>query len=603
MNKKTAYGSIGFGLMVALTLSPHSSVLAEEIDEIVVSATGIPTPVSQIGSSVDVITAEDLEQQQITYLQDALKLKGMNIPQSGGPGTISNVFMRGLPGRYTNLVIDGISMFDPSFSNQVLWNDVTTNGVGKVEILRGSQGVLYGSNTIAGVISQFTAIGGDDQQTLRAELGEYGTKNISLSSKGETEAGEYGFGISRFHTDGFSAAKAPDGNTGSFDDDAYDNTSINGKFRTYISEDVSFDVVLRNVEGKVETDTGANTDALNMWSEFRRNASRFAVNAQTGSLSRQFGFINYDNEIDNFSNSAVSWSQDTERRVFDYRGVLDADRNVQFVFGAGSDESHDGSNKIDIQNVYGLVQIRPADAVILTAAVRRDDHDLFGEHDTYRATAALTLADGFTTRAAYGTGFRAPTLSELYGYYGGDATLTPEESQSAELGADLQVSDALGFAFTGYYIVIEDKIDWVPARQMNEQLDGRSRVRGGEFAANLRASNRLSFEFDVSYTDSKKPDGSREVRVPRVQGSIAANYAATDHLQVGASVKQVQGVVDIGDAELDDYTLFDVRASYQLSDAVKAFARLENAADEDYETIAGYGTPGRAFYVGVTSSF
>ena len=595
MNKKNMIS----GLLAALVVTP---LAGQEVDEIIVSATGIPTPAAEIGASVDVITAADLEAKQITYLQDALKLKGINVPQNGGPGTISNVFMRGLPGRYTNLMIDGISMFDPSFSNQVLWSDVTTNGAAQVEILRGSQGVLYGSNTIAGVISQFTAIGGDQQQTLRAELGEYGTQNISLSSRGETEAIEYGFGVSRFHTDGFSAAKRPAGNDSQFDDDAYDNTSINGKVRTHISDDVSVDVVVRNAEGKVETDIGANTDALNMWSEFRRNAARLAVNARTGQFSHQLGFTNYDNEIDNFSNSAVSWSQDTERHVLDYRSVFDASESLQMVFGAGSDESHDGTNEVDIQNFYGLVQIRPFSALAVTAAARRDEHDLFGEHDTYRATAALTLADGFTTRAAYGTGFRAPTLSELYGY-GGDRSLTPEESRSAELGADVKISEAFRLALTGYYIVIEDKIGWVPARQMNEQLDGRSRVKGGELAANFKVSNQLSFDFDVTYTDSKKPDGDREVRVPRMQGSVAANFAATEHLQIGAVVKQVQGVLDIGDAKLDDYTLFDLRASYQVSDAVKAFARLENAADEDYETIAGYGTSGRAFYFGVSSAF
>ena len=100
------------------------------------------------------------KRQQITYLQDALKLKGINVPQSGGVGTLSNVFLRGLPGKYTDLVVDGISMYDPR-SGQVLWQDVVTDGVDQVEILRGSQGLLFGSNTIAGVISQFTKIGGD----------------------------------------------------------------------------------------------------------------------------------------------------------------------------------------------------------------------------------------------------------------------------------------------------------------------------------------------------------------------------------------------------------------------------------------------------------
>ena len=139
------------------------------MDEIIVSATGIPTPAAQIGASVDVITAADLEAQQITYLQDALKLKGINVPQSGGVGTLSNVFLRGLPGKYTDLVVDGISLFDAG-SNQVLWNDVTSDGIDQVEILRGSQGVLYGSNTIAGVISQFSAIYGHPRSIKSGEV-------------------------------------------------------------------------------------------------------------------------------------------------------------------------------------------------------------------------------------------------------------------------------------------------------------------------------------------------------------------------------------------------------------------------------------------------
>ena len=151
------------GLLAALTLTPAA---AQEVDEIIVSATGIPTPAAQIGASVDVITAADLEAQQITYLQDALKLKGINVPQSGGSGGLSNVFMRGLPGKYTDLLVDGISMFDPG-NNQVFWNDVIADGIGRVEILRGSQGVLYGSNTIAGVISQFTDVGGLNEQKAR----------------------------------------------------------------------------------------------------------------------------------------------------------------------------------------------------------------------------------------------------------------------------------------------------------------------------------------------------------------------------------------------------------------------------------------------------
>ncbi|MDG1691066.1 MAG: TonB-dependent receptor plug domain-containing protein, partial [Alphaproteobacteria bacterium] len=168
---------------VCLSASLMAPALAQEVDEIIVSATGIPTPAAQIGASVDVLTAEDLENQQVIYLQDALKLKGINIPQSGGIGTLSNVFLRGLPGKYTDLVIDGISLYDPR-SEQVLWQDITTDGVEQVEILRGSQGVLFGSNTIAGVVSQFTKLGGETENRIRLEAGELSTQKLSMKGNG-----------------------------------------------------------------------------------------------------------------------------------------------------------------------------------------------------------------------------------------------------------------------------------------------------------------------------------------------------------------------------------------------------------------------------------
>ena len=586
---------------LCLSASLMAPALAQEVDEIIVSATGIPTPLAQIGASVDIITAQDLERQQITYLQDALKLKGINVPQNGGAGAVSNVFMRGLPGRYTNLIIDGISMFDPSFSNQVLWNDVTTGGVGQIEILRGSQGVLYGSNTIAGVISQFTDIGGEKVQTLRAELGEYKTTSLSLVGKGETDLTEYGYSVSKFHTDGFSAAKALEASPTAFDDDGYDNISMNTKVRTHISDAMFVDLVLRHTEGDVETDMGSNSDAQNMWSMFERDAARVAITYETGSLTHQLGLTNYDNEIENFSNSTLSWSQDTERQTAEYRGVLQINEAAQFVFGAGADQSDDGSNEIDIMSAYGLLQLRPVEMLNLTLAARRDEHDLFGRHDTYRATAALGASD-FILRASYGTGFRAPTLSELYGY-GGNSSLSPETSHSSELGADMKLNDSLSMSLTGFYIVIADKIAWEQTLEEIVQLDGRSHVSGAEFGAQFRLSDKWLVDFDATYTDSKKPDGAREVRVPRVQANLSFNAEVTNALTLGASLRHVNDVVDINDAVLKDYTLFNLRGSYQLSDTLQAYARLENATDKDYEVISGYSTSGRAAYIGVTSSF
>jgi vitamin B12 transporter len=142
MKKKLTRGTFGLGLMAALTLAPMAPLSAEEVDEIVVSATGIPTPLAQIGASVDIITAEDLERQQITYLQDALgTVAGVSSYQSGGPGSTSNVFLRGMTGKYSGVYVDGVQINDPA-SQQAAWAYLPTHGLESVEVLRGTQGVL-----------------------------------------------------------------------------------------------------------------------------------------------------------------------------------------------------------------------------------------------------------------------------------------------------------------------------------------------------------------------------------------------------------------------------------------------------------------------------
>ena len=618
MNKKiTRHIGLAFAASLTVALLAFApQVKAEEVDEIIVSATGIPTPAAQIGSSVDVITAEDLENLQITYLQDALKLKGINIPQSGGPGTLSNVFLRGLPGRYTDLVVDGISMFDPTGfgPGQVLWSDVIADGVSQIEILRGAQGVLYGSNTIAGVISQFTEIGGDTNQKARVEVGEYGTSRFSLTGKGGESKTQYGYGISRFETDGFSARTTPSSPSVALEDDAYQNTTMNFKIRQQISESLSVEAVLRHADGYLETD-GFSSDEANKYEYFDRTVGRLAMRLDYGKWSHQFGLTNYDSDITRYTASNLSGTVDGERLTADYKSVFTANERTTLIIGADSDQADDGSNEIDVIGAYALIQSAISDVFIVTLATRQDDHDLFGAHLTYRATAAFALSDAITLRAAHGTGFRAPSLSELYALsiycpngVCGNPNLQPETSVSSELGFDANLSAGLSFGMTAYMAEIEDIIGY-DSSNVNQQVSGTTEVSGLEAELSIAVGDGFSINLDAAYTDSDKPnaDGSgdilREVRVPRVQAGVSFDWDYSEKLNLGLGARHVKGVVDIGNVELDDYTLLDLRAAYQINESLKANARLENAADEDYETISGYSTPGRAFYIGVTSSF
>ena len=604
------------GLLAAAFVSPLSFAAAQEVDEIIVSATGIPTSAAETGASVDVITAADLEAQQIIYLQDALKLKGINVPQSGGVGTLSNVFLRGLPGKYTTLNVDGISMFDAG-SNQVLWNDVISDGVGQVEILRGSQGVIYGSNTIAGVISQFSAIGGETENNARLEVGEMGTQRLTLFGQGANGRSDYGYAISQFSSDSISASSNPSVGSAALEDDAYENVTVNARARSHLSDVVSIDLVIRQSSGELDKD-GFSSDAAGISEKFKRTSLRLAMNADFGAWQHRLGVTDYDATIEDFSGGSKTGERLSARQTLDYRGLYQMSEAVEIILGAEQTQTEFENTDtgfstfakadVDLLGLYGLVQWQAAEALNVTVALREDDHNLFGAQSTYRATAAYQINPDMVWRAAFGTGFRAPSLSELYLAFYGNADLQPETSVSAEVGFDTNITDDMAISATVFTIKVENIIGY-DENFVNRQVSGTSEINGVEIAADFSPMQKLHLSFDAAYTDSKKPVASgsgatqREVRVPRIQIGLAMNYVANDRLNVGASLRAVRDTLDIGNVELDDYTLIDLRANYALNDKTAAYVRLENAADEDYEVINGFSTPGRAAYIGVTTKF
>lgn len=601
---------------LAFLLTVGASTQAQETDEIIVSATGIPTPAAQIGASVDVITAADLEAQQITYLQDALKLKGINVPQSGGVGTLSNVFLRGLPGKYTTLVVDGIDMFD-SGSNQVLWNDVTTDGVGQVEILRGSQGVLYGSNTIAGVISQFTAIGGETQNKVRVERGEMATERLVVSGKGQKNNIDYGYAVSNFSTDGISASSIPATGSTSLEDDAYENLTLNSKLRARLSDIGHVELVFRQSTGDLEKD-GIAGDLAGSTEEFERTSFRLSFDAEFGNIHHHIGVTDYDATIEDFSGPNNTGDRLSSREALDYRMIYGVSDNLQLVLGAAdetisfentsSDFSAFAKASVDTSGFYGLAQWQPSESLNTTFALRQDDHDLFGTHSTYRATVSYLLNNETVLRANIGSGYRAPSLSELYLAFYGNPDLEPETSFSSEIGFDMKLNNQWAIGVTAFAIEVEDVIGYDNAFK-NIQIAGTSEISGLELVVDWALSDSFSAAIDLAYTDSEKPAASgsglmeREVRVPRSQAGIVLDYRANDRLNLGANIRVVRNTRDVGNVQLDDYTLVDLRATCQLTERYESYIRLQNAFDEDYEVVNGFGTAERAVYFGLTADF
>lgn len=633
------------GLLAALTLLSPSFATAQEVDEIIVSATGIPTPAHEVGASVDVITAADLEAQQITYLQDALgSIAGISTYSSGGPGTTSNVFMRGMTGKYSGVYVDGVQINDPS-NQQVAWSHLSTHGLESVEVLRGSQGVLFGSEAVGGVVNLFTAYGGETENRITLEGGSFGTQNFSLSSKGQAGRVGYGLFVKQSDIDGFSIGREENGNT---EKDGYENLNARGRFVVDLSDQLSVDVALRSVSSEVETDPGdPPVDGPN-YTDFDSVGGRLALTYETANAVHTLS----TGETEDVSTSFSVPSGQTElsgsttegsRSTVNYRGVFTLSKQAQLLVGYEDEEdtsttSSGAKYEASNQAVMALLQYADDAGFSASFAMRQDDNEEFGKFDTSRL-AAKKMFGQFGVRGSYGTGFRAPSLGELYGESDfcvegvcGNTDLQPEESRGRDIALIFEPSKKLNIELAQFKITISDFIKygnvvpddasdpcltaqfWNPSATTcgkYEQTDGESESMGYELRGAYQLSEATNIAFNFTKLDANKEDGKRDIRRPEETLNVILSRDFSERLSATASVKAVRDVLDTDfstpfpyvDVELDNYTLFNLSAAYQISDAVKAYGRIGNATDEDYETAYAYSTAGRAFYVGVSSSF
>jgi vitamin B12 transporter len=639
MNKKLICG-----LVTALTLSPVFSpamapAMAEEIDEIVVSATGIPTPLAQIGASVDIITAQDLERQQITYLQDALAtVAGVSTYQSGGPGSTSNVFLRGMTGKYSGVYVDGMKINNP-VDQQAAWAYLSTHGLESVEVLRGSQSVLYGSEAIGGAVSMFTVAGGETENTVGFQLGSFNTQTISLSSKGRASDVDYGYSIEASETDGISAANEDNGNK---EDDGYESLSARGRFIWEISDALSFDLALQSVSSEVDTDANGPSDHPLHYTDFDTTGGKFGVSYQMRTATHSFSAsqtnaVNSVYTVPFMQNTLSGLTNEGERQSLAYRGIFNVSENVTLLFGAENETeeyvSPEGTFDADNSAVFSLGRITDNDGLSVSYAVRQDDNEAFGQFDTGRF-AGKKMFGSYGIRASYGTGFRAPSLYELFGISDycaerlcGNETLTPEESRSRDLAVVYQPSNTFTLELAHFKVKVDNLIEYgfvAPEPTDNclnyssnglcgkyEQSDKNTQSAGYEVRGSAALHSRTKLVFNFTKLDATRTDETRDIRRPEETLNLSLFGDLNERLSLSGSLQIVRDVVDDDFSNwpntevvnLDNHSLLDFAATYKLMGETELSLTIKNALDEDYETAFGFGTPGRAAYIGVTSSF
>ena len=614
MNKRIYW--MVFFITVSFLYETHAQTgMSQKIDEMIVSATRIPSPMRQIGVSIEVITAEDLKKYQTVYLQDALNhAVGVNIYQSGGKATQSSVFIRGLTGKYTSMVIDDIQVNDP-VSQQAVWSNLTINAIQKIEILRGSQSVLYGSESIGGVINAYTRLGGDTQQTISIEYGHFDTEMMMASASGESFSDRLAYGISvqNFTTDGISARDENEGHT---EKDMSDNLSFSSRFAYRLNDNIELGLSLRHTTGMTEFDQCGFPYSDDCKTDFHHQAGRLSVTYHNDTMTHIFSYSRSIHENENSVNGFLNTASQGVRSNLDYQAIVNLSPMSQLVIGLQHETEEYASGvmmpvnyAIDIDAIYVLWQRQPIEDLNLTFAIRRDEHDSFS-HNSYRMTAIWDISSHWAIRSTVSTGYRVPSLFELYSPFYGNEALQPEESLSKDMGLIFTTEDDIRLELSVFEITVENRIRFHPVTYQSVQVKGATQSYGIEFLGRWKISDTLFLSTSYTYLHADKDDGSQDIRRPKQSWNAEISIHPTEKLSSHLSMIIVRDVVDTDfirypseDVSLDNYILMNMSIDYAVMDTLSVYGRIENVLNDEYQTVLGYGTPDRSYFIGLRAEF
>lgn len=640
-------------LVPALSLTTPAAA-QDVLPEIVVSATATETPREQVASSVTVITADDLARYQQRTAADALSMvPGLNVVRTGGPGGSTAIFMRGTNSNHVKVLIDGIDAGDPSKPNGAYdFANLLTSDIERIEVLRGPQSGLYGSDAIGGVISVVTKRGsGPAKLTGSIEGGSFGTFNQTARAAGSQDNFDYAFNVAHYRTTSLPVTPldllAPGQQR---NNDNYDNLTYSTRLGVRASDELAFNYVARYTDAHkgFTGDDSSNwpgpsfPEKLQSTTASRDFLTRTeAVWSPLGNFSSTFGF-SYANQWNRTINPNPDFwvssfslgigppsSYRGERTKFDWKGVLDAGYGQKLVVGAERQDDKigtDSSGAYDLFGNYqqlwkragtgnsaGFVELQSefTKNFFLVSNVRYDDNDSFGGHSTWRIAPVFIVPTLDTKlKATYGTGFKAPTLMQLYvdgPYVVANPNLQPETSKGYDIGFEQPLfSNRVSFGSTYFNNQIENLIE-------NTTLSGKwtydnvglAKTSGVESFVSWQATETLRFRVDHTYTHAIDQTTDQKLRRrPDNKVTMAAIWNPVERATVSATVLYTSSWVDydrFGTTLLDapSFTTVNLAASYEVDPHVTVFGRIDNLFDKKYEVPVGFLQPGFGAFAGV----
>ena len=630
---------LSFGLFNLLTLLLSSNMKAE-IDETIVAASLFPVSIDDSANSINVISAEDIENTPHLNLADLLRdLPGISVSQSGVLGSQIQVRVRGSEANHLLVLVDGVEVNNASQNDEFNWGNIIPTDIEKIEVIRGPQSSMFGSDAMAGVVNIITKRATTSRSSnVFSELGSFNSHKYGFSNGASNSNLDFRFGATKFKTDGANISRF--GN----EKDGYENDSLNFKSNLKISDSSGLSLIGSYSSGNNEYDADIDFDGLvddqDKYAKFKNH---------------HFGFkYNYLNSEDNFSQQVLisesnNQSSDFTNDIFDTRVKSSKNqiRSVSTLFWDNSNrrislllehenEDFKQQGPINDYGIYGIFdpnqqRTRKTDSAsieyrtkldqgsIFAVSSRYDKNSQFKNGTTARAELILSLSKSLKLKGSYGTAIKNPTFTERFGYYTnfiGNPDLQPEYSKNLELGFDfdLQNYNSL-FSATLFKSRLVDEIngnflDPVTFGYTAINMEGKSLREGVELNFSRKLSERFKINGSYTYTDSIEPNSSGiyvdELRRPKHISSININWNSSNRLFLTANIRHRSSQIDIvfpNRVTLPEVTLLNINAKYKLNNKSIINFQLNNLLDESYEEVYGYRALGFSAHLGIRYQF
>ncbi|WP_162798925.1 TonB-dependent receptor plug domain-containing protein [Paracoccus indicus] len=598
-------------LCLATALTAPCIAAAQEapvmLPPIIMSANQTASQPGRTGADVQIVTREDLHRDGTTRLVDYLAtLPGVSVTSNGGFGTQSTLRLRGLPTQYVKVLVDGIDVSDPS-APQIRFDAgaMLTGDIARIEVLKGPQSALYGSEAIGGVVSITTLDA--DRQGLHQQAGvEYGSNNSTRLSYGVQAANDTqraALTVQHYETDGFSVADENDGNT---EDDGARATRVTLSAsqdltpaltvgvagfwqKTRVDTDGDFPVLVDNADRSAGIMRGAR-----VFADYTMGATEHGLSVQRSETSRQETF------------GGFTYPYEGERTEYAYDGSTLVGQDVTLAWGAShSDERFQGDAtdaRYLTNSLYAEAQWVATPDLDIALSARHDHNSQFGGKETGRLAIAWRATDSITLRGQHGSGYRAPSPYELYATWGGNPDLTPETAIGTEIGLDYAPTADSSFGVTLFRTKINNLIDYSLDDFDYQQITGDSRTQGIELTGETAITDRIRLSGNLTYTDTRDPNGDPLNCVP--ERSATLRVAGDLDTATRASLQAVyqDGLLDDG-SEMPSFTVLNAQIERDLTPTTTGYLRVENLLDREYQVLEGYGTSDRAIFAGLRASF